>query len=300
MQSMANLPVILVTGATGAQGGGVARHLLRGGAYRVRCLTRNASSASAVALREAGAELVEGDLDDPASLAAALAGCHGAFGVTNFWEHFGKELAQGRNLVAAVKAAGIAHFVFSTLPSTRRISGGSHEVPHFDIKAQLEDDARQAGIPSTFVHVAFYFENFLKFFPLQGQAGGALSFGFPQGNTPLAGVAIEDAGGVVSALFARRAEFLGETVGIVGEDLTGAEYAAIMSRALGRPVDYQDIPRETYAGLGFPGARELADMFDFNRLFIPERKADLARSRALYPGMQSFEGWMAAHRAQFG
>lgn len=126
---------ILVTGATGAQGGGVARHLLRGAKFRVRCLTRNANSAKAADLRQAGAELVEGDLENPASLRAALEGCYGVFGVTNFWEHFGKEYAQGVNLVDAVKASGVEHFVFSTLPSTKRISSGTHEVPHFDIKA---------------------------------------------------------------------------------------------------------------------------------------------------------------------
>lgn len=163
----------------------------------------------------------------------------------------------------------------------------------------MEAHARESGIPSTFVHVAFYFENFLTFFPPQKQADGSYTFGFPQGDTPLAGVAIEDAGGVVSAIFDRRADFLGTTVGIVGDDLTGAEYAAVFSRTLGRTVRYNHIPREVYAAFGFPGAGELADMFDFNRRYIPERKADLAASRALYPAMRTFETWVAANRERF-
>src|SRR5690348_14939899 len=104
---------ILVIGATGAQGGSVASHLLSGGKFHVRCLTRNPASDRAVALRSAGAEIVRGDLDDPITLRAAMAGCYGVFGVTNFWEHFQREQQHGRNLIEAVAAAGIAHFVFS-------------------------------------------------------------------------------------------------------------------------------------------------------------------------------------------
>ncbi len=296
---MSEQRLVLVTGATGAQGGGVARHLLRSAKFRVRCLTRKANSAKAAELRQAGAELAEGDLEDSASLRAALDGCYGAFGVTNFWEHFGKEYAQGKNLVDAVKASDVQHFVFSTLPSSKSISGGTHEVPHFDMKARLEEYARELGIPSTFVHVAFYFENFLTYFPPQKQADGSYSFGFPQGDTALAGVAVEDVGGVVAAIFEKRAEMPGRTVGIAGDDLTGAEYADILSRTLGRTIRYNHIPREVYAAFGFPGAQELADMFDFNRLYIPERKADVAASRSLYPAMRTFETWAAANLERF-
>ncbi|NIO38778.1 MAG: NmrA family NAD(P)-binding protein, partial [Burkholderiales bacterium] len=92
----------------------------------------------------------------------------------------------------AVTAADIEHFVFSTLPFARKISNGKLEVPHFDIKAQLEEYCRDRKIPATFIHVAFYFENFLNYFSLQAQDDGSLAFGFPQGNTPLAGVAVDD------------------------------------------------------------------------------------------------------------
>lgn len=293
---MSTKPTILVVGATGAQGGGVARHLLSRGAFGVRALTRDPNSAKATALREAGAEVMAGDLADPASVRAALAGCKAAFGVTNFWEHFGGEEQHGRNLIDAVADSEVEHFVFSTLPGAKKLSGGELDVPHFDIKAELEDYARAKGLPATFVHVAFYFENFLYFFPPQKQPDGTFTFGFPQGDTPLAGVGIEDAGGVVAKIFEQPDEFLGKTVGIVGDDLPPAQYAEILTRLLGKTVIYQYIPREVFAGFGFPGADDLANMFDFNRRFIPNRKADLEESRRLYPGMQTFEAWVSANK----
>lgn len=296
---MAERRTILVTGATGAQGGSVAHHLLKAGTFAVRALTRHPDSGKAQALRAAGAEVAAGDFEDIESLRAAVAGCEGVFGVTNFWEHFDKEYAQGKNLIDAVKAAGVAHFIYSTLPSAKKISGGELEAPHLDIKAELEEYTRRQGIPATFVSVAFYYENFLSFFPPQKQADGTFAFGFPQGDTPLAAYSVEDTGGVVAPLFARREEFLGRTVGVVGDDRPPAEYAAILTRVLGRTVAYNYIPREVFAGFGFPGADDLANMFDFNRRFIPNRQADREESRRLYPAMQTFETWLTANTAKF-
>ena len=171
--------MILVIGATGAQGGGVARHLLNSGRYKIRCLTRNPSSEKAVALQEAGAEVVKGDLTDLESLKTAMKGCYGVYGVTNFWEHFEKEYDLGKNLIDAVAASDIKHFVFSTLPNAKKISDGKIEVPHFDIKAKLEEYARGLGLFVTFVHPAFYFENYLSYFPPKKQEDGTFGFGFP-------------------------------------------------------------------------------------------------------------------------
>ena len=126
---------ILVFGATGAQGGSVARHLLSRGQYAVRAITRKPDAPAAQALRELGAEIVQGDLDDMASLRKALEGVYGVFGVTNFWEHFSKEETQGRNLVTAVAAADVKHFVFSTLPPIAKATNGALKSPHFDLKA---------------------------------------------------------------------------------------------------------------------------------------------------------------------
>ncbi len=296
---MSNKKTILVTGATGAQGGSVARHLLRSGLFSVRALTRNPDSAKALALRQAGAEVLKGDLDDLRSLQVAVDGCYGVFGVTSYWEHFDHELQHGRNLIITVRTSDVEHFVFSSLPHAKRLTHGALEVPHFDMKGELEEHARQVKPGSTFVHVAFYFENFLTFFPLQDRGHGTFGFAFPQGDTPLAGVAVDDIGGVVAAIFQRPDQFRDKTVGVVGDDLPPKTYAETMSRVLGRKVIYEYIPRSVFASFGFPGADDLANMFEFNRLYIPNRQADLTESRSLYPAMQTFATWMWAHRDQF-
>ncbi|GAC1491342.1 MAG: NmrA/HSCARG family protein [Chamaesiphon sp.] len=305
---MTDQKIILVIGATGAQGGSVAYHLLSGNKFVVRCLTRHPNSEKAMALKAVGAEIVKGDLEDINSLYEALKGCYGVFGVTNFWEHFGKEYQQGKNLVDAVAEANLEHFIFSTLPFAKKISNGEIEVPHFDIKGQLEEYARDAfgGLRSndrvlgiTFVHVAFYFENFLSHFLPQKQADNSFAFGFPQGDTPLAGVGIEDLGGVVAAIFDKGAEFRDKVVGVVGDDLVPKRYAEVMTRVLGKPVVYNYIPREVFASFNFPGADDLANMFEFNRLYIPNSKTELGESRKLSPKIQTFESWLSANKDKF-
>lgn len=295
---MADKKTILVTGATGAQGGGVARHLLKSGKYRVRCLTRNPNSDKANALKLAGADVRRGDLDDPASLATALDGAWGVFGVTNYWEHFAKELPQGLSLVDAVAKAKVPHFIYSTLPYVKKLTGGKLEVPHFDLKGQIEEHARALKLGATFTNVAFYFENFMYFSPPRKQADGSFAFAFPQGDVPLAGVAVEDVGGVVETIFRDPDSFKDRTVGIVGDDLPGTQYAAILSKALGKKVVYSHMPREQFAALGFPGADDLANMFEYNRLHIPNRQADVHESLRLYPAMQRFEPWVKANKAR--
>ena len=291
---MTDQKIVLVTGATGAQGGSVARHLLADGKFAVRCLTRNPEAERALALREAGAEVVQGDLDNIADLRATMKGCYGVFGVTNYWEHFEKEYQQGKNLVDAVAASNVKHFVFSTLPYAEKITNGELRVPHFDIKGQLEGYTRELGLYATFVHVAFYFENFLSFFPPLKQDDGSYAFGFPQGDTSLAGVAVEDVGGVVGALFESPEAFKDKVLGIVGDERRPDEYAEIMTRVLGKTIVYNYIPREIFAAFDFPGASDLANMFEFYRLHVPTRQADMAQSRVLYPIIQTFESWLTA------
>ncbi|MBK9713201.1 MAG: NmrA/HSCARG family protein [Kouleothrix sp.] len=290
---------ILVIGATGAQGGSVARHLLARNQFAVRALTRHPDSQNGRQLRRAGVEVVYGDLDDRESLRAALGGCYGCYGVTNYYEHFGHEYDQGKSLIDTVAAAGVQHFVFSALPPVKQATGGELAVPHFDIKARLEDEARARALPATYVHPAFYFDNFITYFPPRAQADGRLAIGFPQGDTPLAGVASEDIGGVVAAIFERREAFLGAAVDIVGDYRRPQAYAEIMSRVLGAQVVYNHIPRDVFASLGFPGAEETANMFEFYRTRVPDQRVAIERSRALYPDMQSFESWLERHAEQF-
>lgn len=283
---------ILVFGATGAQGGGVARNLIARGKFNVRAFTRKGDSPAAQELRNLGAEIAVGNLDEPATITAALEGVYGVFGVTNFWEHFEKEAPQGRNLVNAVAKANVEHFIYSTLPPIEKATGGALRSPHFDIKAEHEALARQLGIPSTFVHVPFYYENFLYFLPPRPTGDGGFAIGFPQGDTPLAAMSVQDVGKIVAPMFEQREAYLGKVVKLAAEEIPATQYAEAMSRATGRDIRYTHVPREVFAALGFPGADDLADMFEFYRLHIPSRKRDIEICRTIAPDLQSFETWV--------
>lgn len=296
---MEQKPIILVTGATGGQGGSVAKALLKENKFAVRILTRNGNAANATELANAGAAIFEGTMDDVESMKKAMEGCYGVFGVTNFWEHFGKEFQLGKNLADAVHQSGIRHFVFSTMANYHQLSNNTLEVLHCDIKGQLQDYTKSLQLPATFVHMPFYYENFLSFFPLQPGGDGNYYFGFPQGDTNLSMVSVEDMGAVVARIFDYPAEYIGRTVGIVGEDKSCTEYAAIMSKVLGQNIYYNYIPRAEYAAFGFPGAEELANMFEVQRLYIPNRRLHLIETYGLNPETQTFESWLKKNSSKF-
>src|ERR1700716_4393008 len=213
--------VIAVVGATGAQGGGLARAILndKNGAFTVRAITRNCSSDKAKALADAGAEVVAADLDDVKSLRKACEGAHGAFCVTNFWEHFKpeKEISQARNMAQAAKDAGVKHVIWSTLEDTREsipLSDdrmptlmGKYKVPHFDGKGEANAIFKELGVPTTFLVTSFYWENFIHFGmgPKKG-ADGTLAIPLPMGSKKLASMASEDIGKTADAIFEKGAE----------------------------------------------------------------------------------------------
>ncbi|MGC4100745.1 NmrA/HSCARG family protein [Ferruginibacter sp.] len=292
---------ILVIGATGAQGGSVAKELLTQKKFAVRILTRNPTSDNALALIQQGAAVVKGNLDDKESLKEAMKDCYGVFGVTNFWEHYQNEYQQGKNLVDAVKESNIEHFVFHTLPSYFELSKGKYPVPHCDQKAALQEYAKSVGVKATFLRVAFYYENFFTFFVLQPAADGSYFFGFPQGDTPLAMISVEDVGGIVATIFDHPADYIGRTVGGVACNDTCDAYASIMSKALGKKIRYQYIPRDQYAAFDFPGAVEIANMFEVQRLHTPQQlvQINMIESYGLNPGMQGFEQWVKKNRHRF-
>lgn len=305
--------IIAVTGATGAQGGGLARAILSDprGQFTVRALTRKPESPAAQALARAGAEVVQANLDDEASVRAAFAGAYGAFCVTNFWEHFspGREFEQAATMARAAAASGVAHVIWSTLEDTRRwvpladdrmpTLMGSYKVPHFDAKGEADGVFRKLNVPTTFLLTSFYWENLIYFGMAPRQhSDGSLSFMLPMGDRKLPGIAVDDIGRCVLAILARGGELIGATVGIAGEHLTGAEMAAAMTRALGREVRHVALPHQTYRELGFPGAEDVGNMFQFNHDFADVfcGVRDVAVSRSLNPGLQTFEQWLAVNR----
>lgn len=304
--------VIAVVGATGAQGGGLVRSLLADPERRfaARAITRKPESEKARALAAAGAEVVAGDADAPGSLDAAFAGAHGAFLVTNFWEHLSpeRELAQAEALAQAAKRAGVAHVVWSTLEDTRKwvplsdprlpTLHGKYKVPHFDAKGEADAFFVAAGVPTTYLKVAFYWENFIFFGqgPRKGPDGN-LVLALPLGGGKLPGIAVEDVGKVAHGIFSKGTSLVGESVGIAGETLSGPELAGAFAKHLGRAVSFYDMPFDDYRALGFPGADDMGNMYQWQAILGEEffRYRSPETARALNPALLSFDAWLAAN-----
>ena len=312
---MTTQKTIAVVGATGAQGGAVARAIMSdaGGPFKVRAITRKPDSPQAQALAAAGAEIVTGDSDRGETMKAAFEGADAAYCVTNYWEHLSpeREIAQARALAEAARSAGVAHAVWSTLEDTRRwvpltdqrmpTLMGKYKVPHFDTKGEADNFFRELGVPTTFLLTSFYWENFIYFgLGPKAAADGVLELTFPLDDAKLPGIGVEDIGKCAYALFKRREEFLGKTVGIAGGHLTGTEMAAAFTRVLGRETRYNNVPPDVYRSFGFPGADDIGNMFqfkrDFNDYYCGAR--DLGFSRSLNPEMQTLDMWLEKHKGK--
>ncbi|MDQ3716453.1 MAG: NmrA/HSCARG family protein [Actinomycetota bacterium] len=307
--------VIAVVGATGAQGGGLARAILDDpdGRYSCRAVTRNPGSVAARALADRGAVIVQADLDDQNSLVEAFQGASSAFCMTNFFQRFSpeKELEQAANLAAAAKAAGIGHVIWSTSPDSsawaRRhgdrlpVLRGGYRVPHWDGKARADRFFTDSGVATTFLRPSMFWENFLApgtpQFPQRGP-DGVLAITLPAGAAKLPGMAAEDIGRCAYAIVKAGAEFHGRWVGLAGEHLTAAELAAGLSQALGETVRYNDIPLAALRAAPIPGADAIGNMFqiitDDNEEYCAHY--DIGLSRALNPGLQTFAEWVVAAR----
>ena len=308
---MTQRKTIAVVGATGAQGGGLVRAILADpqGGFAARAITRDVNSDKAKALAALGAEVVAGDVDDEASLARAFAGAHGAFCVTFFWAHFKPEIeiAQARNMARAAKAAGLSHVIWSTLEDTRTIVPPAsmptlldqYKVPHFDAKGEADQFFRESGVPTTYLYASYYWDNLIYFgaHPAEGPDGN-IYFTLPTGKAKMAGVAAEDIGRVAYGIFKAGAKYAGQKVGVAGEHLTGAEMAAKLSAALGKDIRHNAMSPEAYRALGFPGAEDLGNMFQFYRDFEGPLNAlrDVGRSRELNPSLLSFDQWLAKYK----
>jgi uncharacterized protein YbjT (DUF2867 family) len=305
--------IIAVVGATGAQGGGVVRAIMRdqSGPFTARALTRDVNSDKARALAALGAEVVQADIDDPASIKRAFTGAYGAYCVTFFWSHFSgeRETTEGRAMARAAKDAGVQHAIWSTFEDTRKFIPltdprmptlqGKYKVAHFDGKADADAAFTELGVPTTFLLTSFYWENMINFGsgPAKGP-DGKLALTYPLGDKKLPSMASEDIGKCAYGIFKRSRDFIGKTVGIAGEHLTGAQLAAALTKALGQEVRYNDVPPDVFRSFGFPGADDVGNMFQFKRDFNTEYCAarDVAFSRSLNPELQTFAQWLAVNK----
>jgi uncharacterized protein YbjT (DUF2867 family) len=304
---------IAVVGATGSQGGGLARAILEdpNGGFVCRAITRDPNKENAQALAKQGAEVVQADLDDVESLKKAFAGAYGAYCVTNFWEHFSgeKEKAQARNMAEAAKAAGLKHVIWSTLEDTRNLMSPDdtrmpilqekYRVPHFDAKA--EANAFFEGLPVTYLVTSFYWDNLYAFGlgPKKG-SDGVYAWAFPMGDKRLAGIAAEDIGKAAYGIFKAGSRYIGKTVGIASEFLTLDEISSKLSKGLGVNVKYNAVDADAYRGFGFPGADEMGNMFqvyrDFEKEVVGARNSDVTRT--LDPSLLTFDQWLAKYKGR--
>ncbi len=307
--------IIAIMGATGAQGGGLARAILSdpNSTFAVRAITRDVNSANAKKLAEMGADVVAANSDDLGSLKKAFAGAYGAFCVTNFWEHFSpeKEFAQATSMAEAAKAAGLKHVIWSTFEDTRKkwpltsdaapTLMGKYKVPHFDSKAEADKEFTSRGVPTTFLLTSFYWENMIFFGsgPKKGP-DGALAITFPLDEKKMPGMSAEDIGKCAYGIYKRGQEFTGKYVGVAGEHLTGAQMASALSTALGREVRYNNVTPGMYRSFGFPGAEDMGNMFQYKRDFESEYCAarNLELCRQLNPGLMTFAKWLEQNKGR--
>jgi len=278
-----------------------------------RAITRDIHSEKAKELAKLGAEVVAADVNDVESLKRAFKGAYGVYCVTFFWADMSpeNEKAQAANMARAAPDAGVQHAIWSTFEDTRRwipLSDnrmptlmGKYKVAHFDAKNEANRVFTDLGVPTTFLLTSFYWENLIYFGagPKKGP-DGTLAISYPMGDKKLPGMASEDIGKCAYGIFKRGSEFIGKTVGIAGEHLTGKQMAAALTKALGREVRYNDVPADVYRSFGFPGAEDMGNMFqfkrDFENVFTGARSIEFSRS--LNPTLQTFENWLSRNASR--
>jgi uncharacterized protein YbjT (DUF2867 family) len=271
---------ILVTGATGNQGGSIARHLLQRGKFKVRAMVRDENKPAAIALKQLGAELIKGDFNDRASLDRAVQGVYGVFSIQDFRDGVEVEIQQGKALADAAKAADVQHFVYSSVGSAERNTG----IPHFDSKFQVEEYIHSIGLPHTIMRPVFFFYNYKGMLPTieNGTLPQPLS-----PDTKLQQLSEEDYGKMVAEVFERPADFANRAIEVASVEMTMPEIAAAFSHVLGKKVEYQQIPFEAFEQ---QAGEEVTIMFRwFENVGYT---ADFAQLKRDFPAPTDFETYL--------
>jgi uncharacterized protein YbjT (DUF2867 family) len=276
--------LILVCGATGKQGGAVARSLLERG-FRVRALTRNPQKPEAQALDEQGAEVVQGDMEDRSAVDQVLVeGIYGVFSVQNFWEtSYDGEVQQGKTVADAARAAGVDHFVYSSVGSAHRKTG----IPHFESKWEIEEHVRQIGLPFTIFRPTFFMQNWE--WTREMILGGTLAQPLDP-DKPLQQVAVEDIGAFAAIAFENPDSWIGREVDLAGDEQSMSEIAETYGRVIGREVSYYQVPWDQFE-------EQMGEEGTLNFRWINDvgYEADIAALRQEYPELTSFERYLRSH-----
>jgi uncharacterized protein YbjT (DUF2867 family) len=274
--------LILVTGATGSQGGATAKHLLKKG-FKVRAFVRDDTKPAAIDLKNLGAEIIKGDLGDKNSISSALKGVYGVFSVQNFWEHgYDKEVQQGKNVADASKEAGIKHFVYSSVASSDQNTG----LLHFDSKWEIEKYIHSLGLPFTIIKPVFFMENFKGWFkPVEKDGNYELALAMHP-DTHLQMIAVNDIGIIASKIFENKDEFLNKTIELAGDNPSMTDVTKEFSQSFGKPVEFKEIPLEVLRS----NAKEMADMFEW---FINVGyKVNIDSVKKIHPDIINFHNWL--------
>ena len=273
---------VLVTGATGKQGGHLVRELLARG-HSVRALTRNPESRAATALAERGVTVVPGDFQDQGSLERAARGVDTVFAMsTPFGTSEQTETREGINMVRAAATAGVGHLVYSSVAGADRATG----IPHFDSKFGVEQEVRRSGVPFTIVAPVFFMENFLAEWMAAGIAQGSIAIAVPA-TRRLQQIAVADIAQFDALVIERRESFLGKRIDIASDELTMTTVAATISEVLGRRIEYTAVPVDAVRQQN----EDLARMYEwFDRVGYD---ADVVGLRVLYPEVDwhRFSDW---------
>jgi uncharacterized protein YbjT (DUF2867 family) len=275
--------LIVVAGATGKQGGAVARSLLERG-FQVRALTRNPQKPEAQALADHGAEVVQGDMEDRSSMERALEGAYGNFSVQNFGETgYDREVQQGKTVADAAKAAGVEHFVYSSVGSAHRQTG----IPHFESKWEIEEHVRQIGLPYTILRPVFLMQNWE--WTREMILGGTLAQPFDP-DKPLQQVAVEDVGAFAAIAFENPDRWIGREVDLAGDEQSMIEIADTFSRVIGREVSYYQVPWDQFE-------EQVGEEVTLNSRWMNDvgYEADIAALRQEYPELTTFERYLRSH-----
>uniref|UniRef100_A0AAU2VEY1 NmrA/HSCARG family protein n=1 Tax=Streptomyces sp. NBC_00003 TaxID=2903608 RepID=A0AAU2VEY1_9ACTN len=279
--------VYVVFGATGKQGGAVARALLRRG-HRVRTVVRDPRTIRANELAAAGAELAVGDMEDPLSLDAALKDAYGVFSVQTFTGPDGSagEIRQGKAVASAAARAEVAHFVYSSVGGAERASG----VEHFENKGRIEEHITALGLPATVLRPTMFIENFTGMGPVWQNGELTLTLALAP-DTTLQMIATDDIGHLAAEAFAHPDDYRGRQIEIAGDELTGPQMADVFQQICGRPVRFRSQPLAELRAL----SEEAAVMFGW--FDAHGFRADLPALRTIHPGLISLETWAAEHWA---
>lgn len=278
---------ILVLGATGMQGGAVARSLLKKGAV-VRGATRRPEGARGVALQSLGVTLVSASMSDEDALAEGMAGADGVFALTSPFESGpDDEPVQGRALINAARRAGVPFFVFSSVGSADQATG----IPHFESKYEVETMLAASGLPYTILRPVYFMENILSTATIERLRGG--SFALPMSpDRILQQVCAPDYGEVAAEVLLDPERFVGRAIDVASDELTGEQEAAALAEVLSHEVAYQQLPVEA---LGAPGSdmRLMFEWFESNGY-----QANVEALRAEFPRVSwhRFVDWAEAIR----